>query len=850
MLAAGFGEASRQQKLEALTVMETDLAEDFERREERIRAVVEGEEFLRRSRLLVLDADREPATVAERGRVIDQADRLWQEAKREAEAKRQAEQERETRQWEEQRAAAVQALKRLSGGMDLYHAHLADLDPKWDLKRNDKSSRENIDAALVAARSDAARLERLRVVLSNEVDTARYREELGKVAGQFKTSDLDRALAVAGQEREERETRQWEEQRAVAVQALKRLSGGMDLYHAHLADLDPKWDLKRNDKSSRENIDAALVAARSDAARLERLRVVLSNEVDTARYREELGKVAGQFKTSDLDRALAVAEQDREERETRQWEEQKAARVRREALHQMVSDTPGGDECLRAAGWEKARTDGMQDRVLATVELSLTADINRREQQLRTDDEGEAFLRRGRVEVLEADRAPETLAERGRVIDRAEALRQAALVERKRQAAGRRVGRLKQLFAVPGGDKAFVAALDVRKPTWRETGTRPADIDFALDRAEGSVDRTKATTAEHEVIVDAEQTFQGVSSEDWRQAGDRFPKGSPHAHMSQQLADRTRASALAAEREEPPSSPALVQRLLTWLRAQVDKLLQRLGVVKPATRRRATASGADQPSPPVSSPPTTPGAGTPSRSGGRPPVAVAVSGRETERQAVDEQHRQKAGHGVEHSLPRQELERQLAKALPTTRDVYEGGKTHYGTIVEAVSDPAFDAVDRALDRGDAIDDLVRERMRSVRRNLHHSPEMRSAAEWQHVKFDDDVRSAESAERVRIAKERSRPASWLRREKFVEPHLVELSDDQKASARQTARKNLVERIVRKSRDLCRSILDRDHSAPALSPNAGARVGVQRPPAAGVGRVQQQRDSGRTKPSRGR
>ena len=445
MLAAGFGEASRQQKLEALTVMETDLAEDFERREERIRAVVEGEEFLRRSRLLVLDADREPATVAERGRVIDQADRLWQEAKREAEAKRQAEQERETRQWEEQRAAAVQALKRLSGGMDLYHAHLADLDPKWDLKRNDKSSRENIDAALVAARSDAARLERLRVVLSNEVDTARYREELGKVAGQFKTSDLDRALAVA--------------------------------------------------------------------------------------------------------------EQDREERETRQWEEQKVARVRREALHQMVSDTPGGDECLRAAGWEKARTDGMQDRVLATVELSLTADINRREQQLRTDDEGEAFLRRGRVEVLEADRAPETLAERGRVIDRAEALRQAALGKRKRQAAGRRVARLKRLFAASGGDTAFFAALDARKPSWRERGTAPADIDHALDLAEQRVDRTKPATAEHAVIVDAEQTFPECIERGLAASGRSFPQGfAPRAHVAaaggshagQRAGGRTRGAAVVA----------------------------------------------------------------------------------------------------------------------------------------------------------------------------------------------------------------------------------------------------------------------------------------------------------------
>ena len=323
LLAAGFGEASRQQKMEALPVMETDLAEDFDRREERIRTDVEGEEFLRRGRLLVLEADREAATLAERGRVIDQADRLRQEAKREAEAKRQAEQERETRQWEEQRDADVQALKRLSGGMDLFHAHLADFDPKWDSKRNNRSSRENIDAALAAAGSDTARLARLRDVLSKEVDAARYREELGKVAGQFRTSDLDRALAAA--------------------------------------------------------------------------------------------------------------EQGREERETRLWEEQKAARVRREARHQMVSDTPGGDERLRAAGWEKARTDSGQERVLTTVERDLTADFDRREKALRTDNQGDEFLRRARLAVLVADREAATLAERGRVIERAEMDREAARRQAERQ---------------------------------------------------------------------------------------------------------------------------------------------------------------------------------------------------------------------------------------------------------------------------------------------------------------------------------------------------------------------------------------------------------------------------------
>ena len=188
--------------------------------------------------------------------------------------------------------------------MDLYHAHQADLDPKWDRKRNDTTTRENIDAALTAAESDAPRLERLRDVLSDEADAARYREELDRVAGQFNTSDLDRVLDTVERERAERETQEWEENRDALVEELRALPGGMDLYHAHQADLDPKWDRKRNDTTTRENIDAALTAAESDAPRLERLRDVLSDEADAARYREELDRVAGQFNTSDLDRVL------------------------------------------------------------------------------------------------------------------------------------------------------------------------------------------------------------------------------------------------------------------------------------------------------------------------------------------------------------------------------------------------------------------------------------------------------------------------------------------------------------------------------------------------------------------
>ena len=462
------------------------------------------------------------------------------------------------------------------------------LGERWEVYERAQSRFEEeqrkLDREEAAVGEDPAGAEFLRNARHEVIGAADREVTLAERARIVKAAAALQAAAEAKREaaakqraEQEREMRLWEEQRDAGFQALSCQPGGVDLYDAHLADLDPKWDRKQNDRSSREHIDAALAAAASDGTRLERLRVVLSNEVDAARYREELEKVAGQFKTSDLDRALAVVEQEREERATRQWEEQKAARVRREARHQMVSDTPGGDERLRAVGWEKARTDGMQDRVLATVERSLTADFNRREQQLRTDDEGKAFLRRGRVEVLEADREPETLAERGKVIERAEVLRQA---ERKRRATEQRVARLKRLFAVSGGDKVFFASLDARKPRWREQGTVPADVDVALDMAEQRIDRTKPATAEHEVVVNAEQTFSDAPSAAWRQAGDRFPKGSAHARVSQQLADRALAGALAAEREEPPASPALVQRLFTWLYAQVDKLLQRLGLVK------------------------------------------------------------------------------------------------------------------------------------------------------------------------------------------------------------------------------------------------------------------------------
>ena len=277
----GRAEGLLEEERAALKLKEADLLED-----------AAGEGLLRKARLDILGAaDREAQTLADSWAVINQA---------------------AERKWEGQWTARVEALDNQLGGMALYHAHLADIDPKWGADRNATTTRGNKDAALSAAESDGARLERLRGVLSDEAAAARYREVLDDSPDRFNTAALDRALAAGEREREERETRRWEEKRNARVDVLRTRPGGLDLYHAHLADLDPKWDRKRHDKSSRANVDAALGGAESDATRLGRLHVVLSDEAAASRYREELGQVAGQFTTSDLDSALAAAEQARE----------------------------------------------------------------------------------------------------------------------------------------------------------------------------------------------------------------------------------------------------------------------------------------------------------------------------------------------------------------------------------------------------------------------------------------------------------------------------------------------------------------------------------------------------------
>ena len=283
-----------------------------------------------------------------------------------------------------------------------------------------------------------------------------------------------RKEAAARREAEKRrDEAKWKEKAKDREAALGLLPGGVELYLAHLADIDPKWNVNDNHATTRENVDAALGAAESDARRLERLRGVLTDEAAAARYRQQLGKGAGRVTTADLDEALAPAE-----------------------------------------------------------------------------------------------------------------------------ALQKRVSRLRELFANPGGDAAFFSALEDRNPSWPRTGA-PIDIEQALGAAWASRDARQAASWQHRVVVEAEQQFPDVPSTAWRRTGERFDEltdtGRPGRRLTQTLSDRARALAIAAERPEPPASPGLVKRLFEWVRERVERLLGRLRLPKAAQRQDRSSRGDVQP---------------------------------------------------------------------------------------------------------------------------------------------------------------------------------------------------------------------------------------------------------------
>ena len=166
------------------------------------------------------------------------------------------------------------------------------------------------------------------------------------------------------------------------------------------------------------------------------------------------------------------------------------------------------------------------------------------------------------------------------------------------EALQRRVSRVRELFATPGGDAALLTALEDRNSSWSRTGT-PLDIERALDVAGRSPDRRQAATWEHRVVLDAEQQFPDAPSAAWRRTGECFldftDAGRPGRRLTQTLADRARAVAIAAERPEPPAPTGLVKRLFEWLRERVERLLGRLHPSKAAHHEDRSPGGDIEP---------------------------------------------------------------------------------------------------------------------------------------------------------------------------------------------------------------------------------------------------------------
>ena len=233
----------------AKALVEQDRAE-LEREEAALRADPVGEALLRDARAEVLGAaGREGETLAQRERVIERAAAMDAEAER----------------WEEEKTVRQEALG--LGGMDVFRAHLADIDSRWR-QEGTPPSRESTEAALDAAESDGARLGRLRIVLSDEAGAARYGEILEDSPRRFDTADLDRALAAAERELEER--RQAEARRQAAAERrrrekrlsrLERLLGEPASAEAFIAALDERDRSWRTARASPAGIDEALDAA-------------------------------------------------------------------------------------------------------------------------------------------------------------------------------------------------------------------------------------------------------------------------------------------------------------------------------------------------------------------------------------------------------------------------------------------------------------------------------------------------------------------------------------------------------------------------------------------------------------
>ena len=360
------------------------------------------------------------------------------------------------------------------------------------------------------------------------------------------------------------------EQAASAKARVEALGiGGMDLYHAHLADVDPKRGVDGNATTTRGNQDAALSAAESDGGRLERLRAVRSDESAAARYREVLDDGPDRFDTAALDRALAAGEREM------------ATEAAQAAAARSNVDLRSADV---HAVYETGETHAAG---LAAVERTTEALDAAADQRLPAGTIN-AALNRSAPSGIAAALAAATAAARLEE-ERAEARRQ------------QRNSRVKRLLADPASADALIEALDAEDPSWR-SGTRPARIDRALDAAERDSGRREVATRrrrEHEVVLETERRFPDATSTACQGVGGRFDGttevGRAGRRVSQDLSDRALVRTFAAGKAEPPAPRNLVQRLYDWLRTRIERLFGRSPDPSAAAAARRPAASAERP---------------------------------------------------------------------------------------------------------------------------------------------------------------------------------------------------------------------------------------------------------------
>ena len=320
-----------------------------------------------------------------------------------------------------------------------------------------------------------------------------------------------------------------------------------------------------------------------------------AREARSAHARDAAEAAEARSRVAALDAEIAAleAEQRRADEAARREAERRRAEAKRDeerkARRTALGRVPGGVELLLANLADldpKWNVDGNDATTGANIDAALDA----------TESDG---TRLGRLRHVLSDAAADArfrrqLGRRGGRFGTADLDDAVATAE----ALRKRVSRVRELFAAPGGDAALLTALNNRSPSWSHTGT-PNDIERALDVAERRLDRRQPATWEHRVVLEAEQVFPDAPAAAWRRSGEDFNEltaaGRPGRRLTRTLSERARAVAIAAEWPEPPAPPGLVKRLFEWVRERVQKMLHRFRPSKAAHSQDRSPRGDAEP---------------------------------------------------------------------------------------------------------------------------------------------------------------------------------------------------------------------------------------------------------------